>query len=167
MKVLLWRDIDKLGRRGEVVEVRSGYARNHLLPRRMASLPTPSMYREFELEKRRQVKQEQRLVSDAEHLAVKISQLTSVTIEVNTNTEGHLYGSVTPTMVAEALRDQGLKVEPRAIEIESAIKQIGIYEVTVNLFKEVKPKLKIWVVSTKAVSEASPTAPSAGEPASA
>jgi large subunit ribosomal protein L9 len=69
---------------------------------------------------------------------------------VNTNEEGHLYGSVTPTMIAEALKDQQLKVEPKSIEIAEPIKQVGTFEVVVNLHREVKPKLKVWVLSTKA-----------------
>ena len=150
MKVLLWNDVEKLGRRGEIVEVKDGYARNYLIPRRLASKPTPSMYKEFELEKRRQNKLEAKLIGDAQQIAERLTQVASVSIEVNTNDEGHLYGSVTPTMIAEALKDQQLKVEPKAIEIAEPIKQVGTFEVTINLHREVKPKLKVWVLSTKA-----------------
>src|ERR1043165_9350287 len=158
MKVLLWQDVDKLGKRGEVVDVRDGFARNFLFPRRLASKPTPSMYKEFELEKRRVAKQEATLISESKAVAEKLGGVTSVSIEVNTNEEGQLYGAVTPSMVAEALKDQGLKVEARAIEIAEPIKQVGTYEVTVNLHREVKPKLKVWVLSTKAVKPASSSA---------
>jgi len=152
MKVLLWNDVEKLGRRGEIVEVKDGYARNYLIPRRLASKPTPSMYKEFELEKRRQNKLEAKLIEGANQVAEKLGQIASVYIEVNTNDEGHLYGSVTPTMIAEALKDQHLKVEPKSIEIAEPIKQVGAFEVVVNLHREVKPKLKVWVLSTKAPS---------------
>src|SRR5881397_3849866 len=117
MKVLLWNDVEKLGRRGEIVEVKDGYARNFLIPRRLASKPTPSMYKEFELEKRRVAKVEAKLVADAKQVSDRLAQIPSVSIEVNANEEGHLYGSVTPTMVAEALKDHQLKVEPKAVEI--------------------------------------------------
>lgn len=150
MKVLLWNDVEKLGRRGEIVEVKDGYARNYLIPRRLASKPTPSMYKEFELEKRRQNKLEAKLIAGASQVAERLGQIASVSIEVNTNDEGHLYGSVTPTMIAEALKDQQLKVEPKSIEIAEPIKQVGTFEVTINLHREVKPKLKVWVLSTKA-----------------
>jgi len=156
MKILLWHDVDKLGRRGEVVDVREGYARNFLFPRRLGSKPTPSMYKEFELEKRRVTKQEAVLVTESKAVAEKLAGVTSVSIEVNTNEEGHLYGAVTPSMVAEALKDQGLKVEAKAIEIAEPIKQVGTYEVTVNLHRDVQPKLKVWVLSTKAVKPAEP-----------
>ena len=159
MKVLLWQDIEKLGKRGEIVEVKDGYARNYLMPHRLASEPTPGMYKEFELEKRRQARREQQLVSDAEQVATKLQDISSVTVEVNTNEEGHLYGSVTPTMVAEALLDQGVKIEPRTVEIAEPIKQVGVYEVVVRLFKEVAPKVKIWVVSSKTLESLTPVGP--------
>ena len=150
MKLLLWNDVEKLGRRGEIVEVKDGYARNYLIPRRLASKPTPSMYKEFELEKRRQNKLEAKLIAGASQVAERLAQIASVSIEVNTNDEGHLYGSVTPTMIAEALKDHQLKVEPKTIEIAEPIKQVGTFEVSINLHREVKPKLKVWVLSTKA-----------------
>jgi len=150
MKVLLWNDVEKLGRRGEIVEVKDGYARNYLIPRRMASKPTPSMYKEFELEKRRLAKVEAKLIADAKVIAERLEKIPSVSIEVNANEEGHLYGSVTPTMIAEALKDHQLKVEPKAVEIAEPIKQLGTYEVSVNLHRDVKPKLKVWVLSSKA-----------------
>jgi len=151
MKVLLWQDVDKLGKRGETVDVREGFARNYLFPRKLASIPTPSMHKEFELAKRRSVKQEAALITDAKAVAEKLAGVTSVSIEVNTNEEGQLYGAVSPSMVADALKDQGLKVEARSIEIAEPIKKVGTYEVVVNLHREVKPTLKVWVLSTKAV----------------
>jgi large subunit ribosomal protein L9 len=151
MKVLLWQDVDKLGKRGETVEVKEGFARNFLFPRKLASIPTPSMHKEFELAKRRVVKQEAAVIGDAQAVAEKLAGVNSVSIEVNTNEEGLLYGAVSPSMVADALKDQGLKVEAKAIEIAEPIKKVGTYEVLINLHREVKPKLKVWVLSTKAV----------------
>jgi len=151
MKVLLWQDVDKLGKRGETVVVKDGYARNYLFPRKLASIPTPSMQKEFELAKRRVVKQEAALITDAKAVAEKLAGVTSVSIEVNTNEEGLLYGAVSPSMISDALKDQGLKVEAKAIETAEPIKKVGTYEVAVNLHREVKPTLKVWVLSTKAV----------------
>jgi large subunit ribosomal protein L9 len=152
MKVLLWNDVEKLGKRGEIVEVKDGFARNFLIPRRLASKPTPTMYKEFELEKRRQSKADAKLVSDAKVIADRLAETASVSIEVNANEEGQLYGSVTPSMISEALRDKGLKVEPKAVEIAEAIKTTGTFEVTINLHREVKPTLKVWVLSSRAAS---------------
>jgi large subunit ribosomal protein L9 len=151
MKVLLWQDVDKVGRRGDTVEVREGFARNFLFPRKLASIPTPSMHKEFELAKRRVVKQEAAMIGDAKAVAEKLAGVTSVSIEVNTNEEGLLYGAVSPSMIADALKDHGLKVDGKAIEIAEPIKKVGTYEVVINLHREVKPTLKVWVLSTKAV----------------
>lgn len=159
MKILLFRDIEKLGKRGEIVDVRDGYARNYLIPRRLAAQPTPTMYKELEIEKRRSAKVEAKLVSEAGEVAAKISAVGSVTITVNTNETGALYGSVTPTMVAESLRDQGLKVEPKTVEIAEPIKTVGDYEVVVALHRDVKPKLKLKVVSTGPVTAPAVPAP--------
>jgi large subunit ribosomal protein L9 len=154
MKVLLWQDVDKVGRRGEVVNVREGYARNFLFPRKLASEPTPSMYKELDQTKRRVAKQDAALVSDAKAVAEKLAGVASVSIEVNTNEEGHLYGAVTPSMIADALRAQGVKVEAKAVEIPTPIKEVGTFEVVLALHRDVRPALKVWVLSTKAVKPA-------------
>ncbi len=155
MKVMLWQDVAKVGKRGDVVNVKDGYFRNFLLPRKLAREVVKgreaSLTKEFELAKRRASKQEAALVTGAKEVAEKLSKVTSVSVEVNTNEEGHLYGAVTPSMIADALRDQGLKVEPKSVEIAEPIKQVGTYEVVVNLHREVQPKVKVWVLSTKAV----------------
>ncbi len=155
MKVLLWQDVDKVGRRGQEIEVKEGFARNYLFPRKLASKPSPAMYKELEQTKRRSAKQDAVLVSDAKLLAEKFAAITSVSIEVNTNEEGHLYGAVTPSMIADALKEQGVKVDGKAIEIAEPIKQTGTFEVTVVLHRDVQPKVKVWVLSTKAVKPAS------------
>ena len=131
--------------------MRDGYARNFLFPRKLASIPTPSMHKEFELSKRRVVRQEAAMIGDAKLVAEKLAGVTSVSIEVNTNEEGLLYGAVSPSMIADALKDHGLKVDGKSIEIAEPIKKVGTYEVIVNLHRDVKPKLKVWVLSTKAV----------------
>ena len=154
MKILLWQDVDKVGRRGELVEVKPGFARNFLFPRKLASIPTPSMHKELEQSKRRVAKQDAVLVVDAQAAAEKLAGVTSVSVEVNTNEEGHLYGTVTPSMVSEALIALGIKLEAKAVEFAEPIKQVGTYEVTINLHRDVKPKLKVWVLSTKAVKPA-------------
>ena len=156
MQVLLWQDIQKLGNRGDVVSVKDGYARNYLIPQRLASEPTPSMYKEFELEKRRQAKREKVIAVKAGEVAAKLQEVSSVTVEVNTNEEGHLYGSVTPSMISEALLDQGAKIEPKCVEIAEPIRQVGVYEVDIRLHKEVQTKVKIWVVSSKTLESLTP-----------
>src|SRR5262245_54839631 len=125
MKVMLWDDVEKLGKRGDVVNVSDGFARNFLFPQRKARQVIAgreeALLRELNLAKRRAAKQEAALVTGAKEIAEKLTSIPSVSIEVNTNEEGHLYGAVTPSMVADALRDQGLKVEAKAIEIAEPI----------------------------------------------
>ena len=82
MKVLLWNDVDKLGKRGEVVNVKEGYARNYLFPRKLASKDNVSMRKELELAKRRSAKQEVQLVAEAKEVAEKLVKVPSVTVEV-------------------------------------------------------------------------------------
>lgn len=152
MKVLLWNDVDKLGKRGEVVNVKEGFARNYLFPRKLASKDTVSMRKELELAKRRAAKQEAQVVADAKEVAEKLIKVPSVTVEVNANADGVLYGTVTPSMIAEAIKgEQGLKVEPKCVEIAEPIKNIGTYDVQIALHREVKHTLKVWVITTKAV----------------
>lgn len=146
MKVLLWKSIEKLGTLGDVVEVKPGYARNFLFPKRMATVDTSSQRRALGIARRKHEMLEVKMADDARQLATALEKI-SISLEVNTTEDGTLYGSVTPTMIADALNEEGAKIEPRTIEIEDAIKQVGYYEVTLSLHKDVKPKLKVWVVS--------------------
>jgi large subunit ribosomal protein L9 len=152
---MLWKTIEKLGELGEVVEVKPGFARNYLLPRRLASADTPSQRQALKFARRKQEKLELKQADDAKTLRAALEKI-SVSLEVNTTEDGKLYGSVTPTMISEALAEQGAKVEPKEIEIGDAIKQVGYYEVTVALHRDVKPKLKVWVVSANPEAQAKP-----------
>jgi large subunit ribosomal protein L9 len=147
MQVLLWQDIDKLGRRGDVVEVTDGYARNYLFPRGLATKPTPGMFKRFKQEKDRLERREKKIIENRKELAEQIEK-TSLTIEAKANEEGHLYGSITPTIISEALLQQGLKVEAKLIELEEPIKEVGLYSIKINLHPQVQPMAKVWVVPT-------------------
>lgn len=158
--VLLWETIEGLGDAGQVVTVRCGYARNHLFPKRLAS-PVGEGYRKMlERERRKRERLEARRIAEAAERAKAFAGV-SLTIEAQTSEEGRLFGSVTPTMIAEALRDKGLIVEPRAVEIAEPIKQVGQYEVEIVLHRQVRPKVKVWVVSANLL----PQEPGAGAPA--
>jgi large subunit ribosomal protein L9 len=148
MKVLLWEDIDKLGKRGDVVEIADGYARNHLFPKKLATPATTQMLRELERQKERLKKREAKRLSDLKLLAEKIES-TSITIEVNTNEEGKLYGSITSSDICEALRAEGIVLEEAWVELEEPIKLVGFYNVRVNLGKDLQPKARVWIVSSK------------------
>ncbi|MCK5578595.1 MAG: 50S ribosomal protein L9 [Planctomycetes bacterium] len=144
-EVLLWRDIDKLGKRGEVVRVADGYARNYLFPHRLASLPTPQNLKELEYEKKRQSKKAEKLKTGVKDLATQIEK-TSCTIEVKANEDGTLFGAVSPQLIIDALKQEGaVGIEPGMIELEMPIKELGVYRVTVRLHSEVSATCGFWV----------------------
>lgn len=148
MQVLLWEDVVKLGKRGAVVDVSDGFARNYLLPRKIASVATPAMHKELEKAKVRLEEKEKKVALTFKELAEQIEK-TSITMEVNTNEEGKLYGSVTPTMIADAFKENNVTVDAKLIDIQSPIKDVGVYEVKIKLFKDIEAVAKVWVVASK------------------
>ncbi len=148
MQVLLWEDIPTLGKRGDVVKVKDGYARNFLFPRKLASPPTPSNKKEVEHHKRRANKREERVKDDYRVVADKINGV-SLTLEVNANEEGVLFGSVTAQMIAEALAKEGVTIDHKMVQPESPIKELGPYQVPVVLHADVKAICNVWIVEAR------------------
>jgi large subunit ribosomal protein L9 len=149
MEVLLRNDVDKLGRRGDVVTVKDGYARNYLLPRRLATTVNQENIRLLEVEKQRFVQEEMARKEEFQKLAGRLSNL-SCTIEVNAGEEGHLYGSVTAQMVVDALKKENIELDPKAIVLDRPIKELGVYQVAIRLHPEVETTTKVWVVEARA-----------------
>lgn len=146
MKVLLWKDIDKLGKRGDEVDVANGYARNYLFPRKIASMNTEASKRALEKEKKQLIKQEAEFKSNLKQIAQKIEQ-SSCTIEVRANEDGVLFGSVTPELILESLAKEGVSgLKPQMVEIKDPIKELGVYRVQLNLSAEVTATCRLWVV---------------------
>lgn len=148
MKVLLWQNIDNLGKRGDVINVAPGYARNFLFPTKAATLTDPSFVRELEHEKKRLSKLEGRMKEDAAVLA-KVIEKVSCTIEASATKEGILYGSITPQLISDALKSEKIELDPKKIEIKEHIKELGVYTVTAKLHPEVAVDFRIWVVEGK------------------
>ncbi|MBI2922536.1 MAG: 50S ribosomal protein L9 [Planctomycetes bacterium] len=148
-KVLLWQTIDKLGKRGDQVTVADGYARNYLYPRRLATPATGGAAREFKASARKAEKVEHEIKKQYSALAAEVGN-SHVTVEMLANAEGVLFGSVTPSTVAEALKRAGLEVNGKYILIETAIKNLGDYTITVRFHPEVQAKLKLTVAPSKA-----------------
>jgi len=146
MQVLLIRDVERLGRIGDVVEVKPGHARNYLLPRGLAVTLTPANLRRVEREKQRmeQVRQarERELAALAEHL-----KSVSITITAKANEEGHLFGSVSAARVAEMLQEEGYQVEERMVQLSEPIKEVGVVEVPIQLKPDLITSCKVWVVA--------------------
>jgi large subunit ribosomal protein L9 len=145
MEVILLDDLEGVGQKGSTVNVKPGYARNYLLPRRLA-IPTGSkaanLYQELE---RQQVAQADKLVAAARAEAAKLNGL-QVNITAQANEEDTLFGSITNADVADALKVAGHEVERRRIEVPEHIKQLGNYDVTVRYFGGVTATVKVWVV---------------------
>jgi large subunit ribosomal protein L9 len=145
MKVILIEDIKTLGQAGAQVEVADGYARNYLIPRRLALGANPANARVFENEKKALAKRREKERQEALELAAKIGAL-SLTISRLAGEDDKLFGSVTNGDVAEALAKEGHKIEKRDIILVEPLKALGIHEVPVQLGHEVKAVIKVWVV---------------------
>jgi large subunit ribosomal protein L9 len=145
MQIVLKEDIDKLGRRGEVVKVANGYARNYLLPLGKALPATPGNLKVIEREKRRYLVRLSKEKEENEALSRRIQTL-SLTLVRKVGENDVLYGSVTSGDIAEALSQEGVGVDKRRIQLQEPIKSLGIYNVPIRLHPEVTTEVKVWVV---------------------
>lgn len=148
MELLLKQNVEHLGRIGDVVKVRSGYARNFLLPRGLAVAVTKSNLAEIERARAVALAEEQQRVAGMRDLAQKLAE-ASVTVEGRANAEGHLFGSVTAAQIAAALRDKGVAVDDKQVRLAQPLKEIGVYDVPVHLHATVEATVKVWVVQQK------------------
>jgi len=147
MKVLLRSDVEGLGRRGDVVEVANGYARNYLLPSRRAEVATPRIDVQARAMRRVRELKEHRERDDAAMLAELLTS-HQLRIEARAGTEGRLFGSVTASDIAEALKVQiGLEIDRRKVILEEPIKTLGTRLVRVHLHPEVDAEISVEVVS--------------------
>jgi large subunit ribosomal protein L9 len=146
MEVILREDIEKLGHRGQVVKVADGYARNFLLPKKLAVAATESNKKIVEQERDAWLRREAKVKGEAEDLAKMMSAVT-VTIAQKAGEEGHLFGSVTAKDIAEALERQNYNIDRKKIQLEDHIKQVGEYKVPVRLHREVTAEITVNVVA--------------------
>jgi len=161
--VLLREDVDNLGARGEIVKVKAGYARNYLLPRRLAVVATASNVRQIESERAALLKKEARERSTAEAQAAQLGALR-LTFERKVGEHGLLYGSVTAMHVAEAIREKGYEIDRRRVTLPDTIKEVGEYTATVRLHRDVSVELPV-VVTGEGGAAAAPAAPAPAAPA--
>ena len=145
MEVILLKDVEKVGLRGEVVNVARGYARNFLLPRRLAEEATKARVTELRKVDERRARHEAKTVDDAQQLAQRLAAL-ELRFDVNAGPTGTLFGSVTPTDIADRLWDENkIRVDRRKIGIDT-IKRIGRYQVPIELFQDVTVDVRTLVV---------------------
>ncbi len=145
MKVILRRDHETLGKIGDLVDVKDGYARNFLLPRGIAYAALKGNIKALEEEKKSVEKKNLQEIKAAESLATELENV-SVTIPVQVGEEDKIFGTVTTQMIADALKEKGHDIDKRKIEIEEPIKSLGIYGVNIKLHQNISAKIKVWVV---------------------
>ena len=145
MKVILRKDLDALGKVGDVITVKDGYARNYLIPRSIAYAATESSVKALEEEKKQQARRVEKEKKSSEALAADLEK-TSVTIKMKVGEDDKLFGSVTSQMIADSLKEKGVNLDKRQIELEDTLKSLGIFDVNVKLPGGVAGKIKVWIV---------------------
>jgi large subunit ribosomal protein L9 len=146
MKVILRQDVDNVGLRGEVVDVARGYARNYLLPRKLAETATPARVAEVEKVAAQRARHEAQSFEQAQEISQRVGQL-ELRFDVKAGETGVLFGSVTPTDIADTLWERHkVRVDRRKIELAEPIKRIGRYEIPVELFQDVTVQVRTLVV---------------------
>ncbi|MHC4563043.1 MAG: 50S ribosomal protein L9 [Planctomycetota bacterium] len=145
MKVLLSQNVLKLGKIGDVVEVKNGYARNYLLPQGMGVEPTDANLKAIEAAKAKYLQELARQRADLEVQAEAIRG-KEVTIAAMANPSGHLYGSVGPAQISAALAEENVFVEARHIVLDEPIRQLDKYDVRVELSEDVTATIHVWIV---------------------
>ena len=146
LELILREDVAHLGRRGDVVQVKSGYARNYLLPQKLAVPLTEGNRKAVEQQKASALRHEVSEKSEAEQLAAMLASLT-LTITRKAGETGALFGSVTSLDVGEALQQQGYEIDRRKILLDEPLKQLGEYQIPVRLHREVTASVTVQVVA--------------------
>ena len=146
MQVILREDIDKLGKIGDTIKVKDGYARNYLIPMKKAIEATPKNMKALEHAKKMVNDRLRKLKKEASSVADTIKDL-SITITAKVGEEGKLFGSVTTMDIAEAAKAQGVEIDKRKIQLEEPIKRIGDHTVPVKLHSDVTAEIRVSVVA--------------------
>ena len=145
MEIILRQAVENLGKPGDVVKVKNGYARNYLLPRGIAYEATPGNLKRIAQERARLEAAENERVGAAQELAKRLEEV-QLTFSARVGEEGKLFGSVTSADIAQQLEAQGFHIEKRQIDLHEPIKALGVYRVPVRLHADVKPEIRVWVI---------------------
>lgn len=145
MHVILKKKVDKLGDIGDIINVANGYARNFLLPMKIADVSTPQRAAQMQAVKEKEKLRLEKEILDAKMLAEKL-QHTSCTITVQTGDEDKLFGAVTTGDIAKVLSSEGINIPKKKIILEEPIKKLGIYNIPVKLAPDIEATFKLWVV---------------------
>jgi large subunit ribosomal protein L9 len=148
MQVILTEEVRGVGRAGEIVNVKDGYGRNYLIPKKLAMVATTSNLRALEHEKKVVADRQNKLKREAEKVGKEIDALSCL-IPCQVGEEGKLFGSVTSIDIERFLKEKGIAVERRNILLEEPIKSLGEYNVAIKLHQDVKASLKVSVVKAE------------------
>lgn len=152
IELLLIHSVEDLGKQGDVVEVKPGYAYNYLLPQGMATFATDHHKRMVEKHRVKLQELEKAHQADLRKAAAEIAK-QSITIEANATEDGHLYGSVGAPEIVAALKKSDIALSADQIRLEGVLKELGLYTVKFRLSSEVEGELKVWVVPTTGAEE--------------
>jgi large subunit ribosomal protein L9 len=147
VQLLLIQSVDHLGKQGDVVTVKRGYAQNYLLPQGLATIATNHHKRMVEKHRARLNEIEKARLASLRQLSEAIAK-QSITIEANANEEGHLYGSVNVNEIAAGLKAAGFHITNDQVRLEGPLKELGLYTVKIHLHADIDAELKVWVVPT-------------------
>jgi len=145
MKIILKEDLESLGKCGEVIQVKDGYARNYLFPKNLAIQATKGNLSSIEEITRQKKFRDEKKKKGEEKLKYDLEKI-SITAEVKVGEEDRVFGSVTSQDIAELLKEQGFEIDKRRIDLEEPIKALGVYTVPVKIHGDVVANLKLWVV---------------------
>jgi len=145
MKIILKKEVHKLGQPGDVVEVKNGYGRNYLIPQGLALVATAGNLKAYQQDLKALAQKALKGQQEAQEFADKLAQV-SVTAAVQVGEEEKLFGSVTSQNIADLLKEAGHDIDRRKIMLDEPIKALGVYEVPVKLHPEVTAHIKVWVV---------------------
>jgi len=145
MKIILREDVDSLGQAGETINVKAGYARNYLIPQKLAYPATRSFSQVFEEEKKLKNNRQARATAKAEQVAAKLNNL-SLETSVKVGEEDKVFGAVTAADIATLLAEKGYEIDKRDILLEEPLKALGIYNVPVKVATDIKAEVKVWVI---------------------
>lgn len=145
MEVILKQSVERLGNALDIVKVKSGFARNYLIPRGLAVIATESNKKMVGENLRQKQLREEKENQRAKVMARKM-ETTSLTIAVKVGEDEKLFGSVTSQMISDLLKKEGIEIDKKDIELEEPIKELGVYSVPIRLSKNVAAKIKVWVV---------------------
>ena len=146
MQVILKQDVDKIGRRGDIVDVSRGYVRNFLVPRNLAEVATPAKMEEAQRVMAEIAERDRRMAERAGEIAATLNK-SVITIEARTGEDERIFGSITPANIAQAIeRARGLRIDRRLIRLEEPIRSLGTHQIPVQVHGDVEASVKVIVV---------------------